>query len=245
MRTKSLVLAIIAASVSGVGACDGGTPLADMVDKQLDFDNLDDDFFSVSLFAKGCPLLVPGTVQATLNGHAMTVDPGHHGSGFGEAPCYQPTFELSPLPPGLGAQLTFVIADASETLRAVIGGFHPDLPVLEAQPAQPSTVHRGDVVSISFTAAAEPPDDVQASFSEDGTPAGPPPCFYNDDAAATIATGEVDLAVPTTLCYSPAWLRLCLGYASLPHLEACENASCSYEPTEIQVCAEYPVTIDG
>jgi hypothetical protein len=233
----------MALGLVGLLGCDDVLPLADMVDKQLYLGSFIDGF-NIDLFANGCPLLIPGTVRATMNGHEMTVDPGRHGSGFaGDAPCYQPSFRIRPLPDDLGTVMTFVIEDRTETLRVVIGGYHPDVPVLEAAPAGGWMPHRGDRLSVSFTPPAEPPDDAHASFSEDGQDNSGPPCFYEDEADASVANEQVSLEVPTTLCFGPAWMWLCVGYAALPHLDLCENATCHYDPSEIEACAGYPLLI--
>src|SRR5258708_38815738 len=121
---ERLGVAVLGLALAGTGCSlvDGGTPLAEMQDKQLDF-NVDNLSLSISLFAKDCPLLIAGTVTAKVNGRAMVVDPGRHAYGFGQSPCYQPTFTLRPLSEGLGRTLNFTISDDTQILHAVIGGY--------------------------------------------------------------------------------------------------------------------------
>src|SRR6185369_13825038 len=138
----------------------------------IDGRTFDGGDLTITLIADGCPVLSPGTVDATVNGRAMTVDPGHHGSGTVQDPCYQPVFHLEPLPTDLGSTLTIEIKDASETLRVVISSFHSSSPELETPTGTAMAVHRGDTLSFSFAGASpdDPPDYAGASFENDGTP---------------------------------------------------------------------------
>jgi len=243
MRAKVVTVTGMALGLVGLVGCDDARPLAEMVDKELHINSVANNFM-ISLLANGCPLLIPGTVHATLNGRAMTVEPGSHGSGFaGDVGCHEPTFKISALPDDLGPVLTFVIEDHTETLRMVIGGYHPDVPVLEAPPAGGWMLNRGDPLSVSFTSPGEVPDEASAVFHEEGQDNFGPPCFFEDEAVATVAKGQVDLEIPTTLCFGPAWVSLCVGYAALPHVDLCENATCHYDPSEIAGCRVYDLLI--
>jgi hypothetical protein len=231
------------AGLAGCGLGQEGTSLAKMVNRELHF-SLSNTFLSISLFADGCPLLVPGTVDATLNGHPLEISPGRHGSGIWEGPCYQPRFSLSTLPDDLGSTLTFVIKDRTLTLRAVISGHHPELPMLEPAPSEPRVLRRADVVAIGFTSPADPPDHVFVSFSVKGTPTGGGACSHYPQADASIAIGQIEFQVPSTVCISPGSLRVCVGYTARPRLETCENATCFFDPTIAEACQVYPVTIE-
>jgi len=128
MRAKVVTVTGMALGLVGLVGCDDARPLAEMVDKELHINSVANNFM-ISLLANGCPLLIPGTVHATLNGRAMTVEPGSHGSGFaGDVGCHEPTFKISALPDDLGPVLTFateeVKVSASLDMAVERGTYH-------------------------------------------------------------------------------------------------------------------------
>jgi hypothetical protein len=240
------VFAVAAAAAAGCAGQPGDpAPLAEMTNKSLYVAGLPGSGgdIGVSLFADGCPLLVPGTVRATLNGRAMSVDPGKHDGPFGP-PCYQPTFSLSPLPADLGDTLTIEISDSSETLRVVIAGYHPDTPQLEPAPTgEPRVVHRGDPLSFGFSIVGDQPDVASASVGESGTPTAGAPCTYDAAAPSAIVGSAIEFQVPASLCYSEADIWACLGFSGQTHLVSCENATCTLDDFTTFGCQHYPVSI--
>lgn len=138
-----------------------------------------------------------------------------------------------------------MIKDSTQTLRVLIDGRHPHLPILERPTSQPRVVHRGDQFSIPFTAPDEQPDRAKVVFSiDDARHAEGSPChFYPDAAPVAILNGQVESMVPTDLCFSTAFAWVCAGYSVLPRLEACENATCHFEPSIAQACDNYPLIV--
>jgi hypothetical protein len=234
------------ATVCVLGCVPSGTaPLADMLNKRLAVNGLAEGGgdLAVTLIADGCPLLNRAAVEATLNGLPMMIDPGRPGNEL-DPSCHAPVFRMSPLPADLGSTLTIVIKDNTETLRVVISGFHSHSPALEAPPAAPIAVHRGDAISFSFSGASrdDPPDSFGARFDVDGTPTGGPPCSYSETAMPTIAGGHIDVVVPSTLCFTQVGLFTCIGFIDQPALTTCENAACDFNFIGDQ-CARYPLLV--
>jgi hypothetical protein len=240
-------MVVLVGAVGTAGCGDVGSDrksLADIKSKALWLNRIADadGLLSAQLSGEGSPLLIPGTVEATLNGHPMIVDPGDRFS-FDEF-YWSPLFKIQ-APDDLGSTLTLVIKDSTQTLRAVISGRHPHLPVLESPPPQPRVVHRGDQFVVPFTAPDEPPDLASASFSvDDGIHAEGSPChLYPDAPPATILNGQIESRVPTDICISTAFAWVCAGYSALPRLETCENATCLFEPSTARACTNYSLVV--
>jgi hypothetical protein len=226
-----ILIGIVLVAGGVIGCAPAGTAsLADMQNKQLAiYGSGNPSDLTVNLLADGCPLLEPGTVEATMNGSPMKVDPGHHGSGFDEGPCYQPTFHLDAFPPDLGPTPTIVIKDATQTLRVEISGFHDHPPQLELPAATPIPVHLGDTLSFAFTgtSATDPPGYASASLFNDGAPAAGSSCVFTYDGMPTLGDGVINMVVPSGLCSGAAKVSACVEFDHEPVVTACKNASCT------------------
>lgn len=214
-----------------------GTRLADMTNKRLSISAPG----SITLYADGCPLLIPGQVEATINDHPMKVSPGYHGTGIYAGPCTEPRFDLTEQI-DLGSTATIVIKDPSQTVRAVIVGLR-EPPTLEPPNTEPWPLHRGDPVRVSFVSTGEAPDYAAARAAEANTSTSGAPCGWDAEAPAIIDGNTVAFAVPTTLCYGAAALTACVGYTTQPQVESCDNATCAYDPGMPHSCTTYPIEI--
>jgi hypothetical protein len=218
-------------------------PLSEMRNKQLYLSGWGGPGgrLTVSLFGDGCPLLIPNSTQATLNGRAMEVDVGHQVSGLEKGPCYQPLFDAHFLDDRLGETLTVTISDHSQTLRVALADYHPAAPILG--PLGPN-ISRGQSLSVAFSATTDLPDVVQAWLDVDSNHATGAPCYFSDKATAAIADGRVDLQLPSGICQGPATLHVCLTYSRKTHLSGCENATCKLDSDfTTRGCGKYDVTV--
>jgi hypothetical protein len=232
-------IATVLSCGSASAGCDAleGAPLARMHNKTLSFDRGPK---SVTLEADGCPLLIPETVEATINGHQMAVDPGRHGTGINDGPCYPPQFGLPAADDfELGATATIVISDSSQTLRVVIVGLPAHLPTLETPTAQPRELHQGGSIKITFSPVEEAPEEATAGFS---AIAGPNGCGAQD-GVATLDVDAVTIQPPASPCFGNRWLLVDLEYPAASSVQTCENASCDYAPWRPFVFDYYPVTV--
>jgi hypothetical protein len=241
----SVTWALVAAAAS-VGCTDGG--LAAMKNKELMLTGAPGDggFVYVSLLADGCPLLDGDSVTATLNGHAMDVDPGHHGSGPFEGPCYQPMFSLSPLPADLGDTLTITIGDASETLQMVVSDYHPVMPALD--PVAFGTANRGETLLVPYHAPADAALVARAVLGTDPSSSSDPPpsdlpCAFYPDATAVLQQGHVQITVPSDICPGTATLFLTVKYSREAYLSSCHGATCSMDDFTTSGNAMYGMSI--
>jgi hypothetical protein len=187
--TVAIVALSAAAASAGCQLFDGGTPLADMVNKTLFMSGPS----SVMLSADGeCTFLSPGTVQATVNGHPMYVEPGRKGSGIYESECILPEFYLTDADIDLGATATIVISDSSQTLRVVIVGLPDRPPILEEPTAEPKTLHPGGTARVGFSIAGGEPKMPDANFVADGAAPNCVPSFL----VSTIDGDAVKVELP-------------------------------------------------
>jgi hypothetical protein len=138
---------------------------------------------------------------------------------------------VNQLPADIGPTLTLSISDDTETLSAVIEGYHPQLPVLPPRSTQ--EVHRGDTVSIPFS-SVEPPDEVSAGYAVDWPAVGDTVCSWTASLTPTLGDGQVMLAIPTTLC--PASIGVCLGFKAPPRVTSCVNATCELGAFDARTC---------
>jgi hypothetical protein len=239
MSLRFSTVAIVALSAAAAAGCqlfDGGTPLADMVNKTLFMSGPS----SVMLSADGeCTFLSPGTVQATVNGHPMYVEPGRKGSGIYESECILPEFYLTDADIDLGATATIVISDSSQTLRVVIVGLPDRPPILEEPTAEPKTLHPGGTARVGFSIAGGEPKMPDANFVADGAAPNCVPSFL----VSTIDGDAVKVELPEKLCPGPAKLRVSLKTSPTSSVQSCENAVCSYKPSDPVAWRDYPVTV--
>jgi hypothetical protein len=238
MRER-VTLAICAVLLAAGAGCNvgPGTTLADMVNKELVIDGPE----SITLGADGCALLIPGTVEATINGHPMSVDPGRPASVPYDEPCHYPSFGIDLKTIDVGPSATVQIKDQTETLTVVMTGFHPQAPMLPTPDKEAMKLDRSIPVRIPFTTSSGLPDEASFSFITGWDRDG---CIQDESSPASIEEGAISTNIPSSLCLGSGELYACVGYTNSLVVQSCENAVCQVFYPERKDCVSYPIVFD-